>query len=653
MRFTQTKGYVMDNTKIIAETFFTNLPKNAIALESDFVRLDRSIIWKFNELFWRNYSLWEKTYSEHFESSLPSGISESHRPEFIESSAKKFLQLVEKLEVKNKLPNKIYVYEQGPGAGLFAKGFLDNIKTLRSDIYENVIYLASDSSCEILKACFRLLHQHEAHIKLYMQDAFEDAQDNFKNKILYARHSNVWGQLPCRLISIRKSGLAEVYVRAIVGKKYEDLIHEIKERGLEYVLIKHVDIWKEFFRCIKLQARSISFSEIDLENSYLRSLKETSNETAGNETLLSELIVNNLSFLNGLIDWERNGYIEVVDLIAPSASKRMRPLKFDGAISYKVDSGIIKSWGAKENKSVDFHKIRKLNTLITIKDKSNIRNARFLEFVRTASWEIFPTESLLQNSFLLPKDTYLAITCTSQKGLDYTIDTAISLKKLGLIAYPHIAARYVLDEKNIKHINNILRKNNVYEIFVAAGDTATISGKYASSIELLNAFGKVGLEYKKIGVAGYPEGHPSISNEHLIEALKQKQDFATKMNIDMNIISQLCFDADVIIKWAISIKEMGITLPIIIGIPGPCNGLKLLHFAIKCGVGQSIKFLGTKGELGKKITKNLAFTYSPDALISQIIDHPQFEESNIGGIHFYTFNNINGLLSWQEKFLNA
>src|SRR5579872_1922436 len=146
--------------KIIGETFFGTLPKNPVLLETDFVRMDKSIIWKLSELFWKYYSLWEKTYNENFEASLPSGISESHKQEFIKASVERFIQCIKNLKEKNVLPPALYIYEQGPGTGVFAKGFLDEIKTQDAQIYQKIHYVLSDSSQEVLEACAVLLQDH-------------------------------------------------------------------------------------------------------------------------------------------------------------------------------------------------------------------------------------------------------------------------------------------------------------------------------------------------------------------------------------------------------------------------------------------------------------------------------------------------------------
>jgi methylenetetrahydrofolate reductase (NADPH) len=52
--------------------------------------------------------------------------------------------------------------------------------------------------------------------------------------------------------------------------------------------------------------------------------------------------------------------------------------------------------------------------------------------------------------------------------------------------------------------------------------------------------------------------------------------------------TQFSFDADINCRWAKSLEEHGITLPISIGVAGPTPITKLIKYAVACGVGASL-----------------------------------------------------------------
>ena len=60
----------------------------------------------------------------------------------------------------------------------------------------------------------------------------------------------------------------------------------------------------------------------------------------------------------------------------------------------------------------------------------------------------------------------------------------------------------------------------------------------------------------------YPEGHPLIAPDRRVSDLAAKQPLVT------TITTQLCFDADVIARWIGSIRAAGVSLPVLVGVPG-------------------------------------------------------------------------------------
>lgn len=59
--------------------------------------------------------------------------------------------------------------------------------------------------------------------------------------------------------------------------------------------------------------------------------------------------------------------------------------------------------------------------------------------------------------------------------------------------------------------------------------------------------------FGQIGVAGYPEGHPFIDDHQLLNALREKEPFASYM------VTQMCFDAKTIVHWIADMRQQGFT----------------------------------------------------------------------------------------------
>jgi methylenetetrahydrofolate reductase (NADPH) len=114
----------------------------------------------------------------------------------------------------------------------------------------------------------------------------------------------------------------------------------------------------------------------------------------------------------------------------------------------------------------------------------------------------------------------------------------------------------------------------------------------------------------------------------------------------MAITTQFCFDADVVKKWADSIKDNGIDIPIHIGIAGPAKLQTLLKFSIECGVGASMKILTKRA---KDLTK-LLLPYKPTQILGDLgsfkTENP---ELNIDQVHFFPLGGIKQTADWVKE----
>lgn len=247
-----------------------------------------------------------------------------------------------------------------------------------------------------------------------------------------------------------------------------------------------------------------------------------------------------------------------------------------------------------------------------------------MEYPRPAvSFEVFPSKKL--NSAMLAnlETDALTITCTAQS----LAPTFSFYQALGCTATPHIPARRIKDEADAEHYAGIVSKR----VFLIAGDRAP-RGPFSRAIELFPYF-----KHCTIGVAAYPEGHPDYPfPEWGDEILLEKQENGARY-----AVTQMCFNADTINHFVERVRSKGVTLPIYCGVAVPISRVRLAAFALKCGVGPSMKILHRSSSsslvalLGGK-------RYKPYQLIENV-------RENVDGFHFYTFNEINSAYKMKKK----
>jgi len=184
-----------------------------------------------------------------------------------------------------------------------------------------------------------------------------------------------------------------------------------------------------------------------------------------------------------------------------------------------------------------------------------------------------------------------------------------------------------------------------------AGGSGTPIGEFDSSIQMIESglFDKA--NFKRLHIAGHPEGSKDIDPgggiKNVSEALSWKQEFSKRTDASMAIVTQFCFDADVVKKWADSIKVNGIDLPIHIGIAGPAKLQTLLKFSVECGIGASVKVLTKRA---RDITK-LLLPYKPTQVLNELAEYKSKDpEFNIEKVHFFPIGGVKQTVDWLEEY---
>jgi methylenetetrahydrofolate reductase (NADPH) len=266
------------------------------------------------------------------------------------------------------------------------------------------------------------------------------------------------------------------------------------------------------------------------------------------------------------------------------------------------------------------------------------------EALRHPRYEVIPLdgteEAVVEH---VPKSIGLTVTASPAKGLGATIDLAGRLARHGYRVAPHLSARLVRDEVHLGEIVQHLREASVRSAFVIAGDAPEPVGKFEGATQLLEAIAELGHPLEEVGISGYPESHPIISDEATVQAMYDKAPYASY------IVSQICFDAAVISSWTQWVKRRGVALPIYVGMPGSVSRQKLMRISASIGLGESARFLKKHGS--RLLRMFLPGGYTPDRLISALEPSLTDPESNVAGFHIYTFNELQRTEEWRRALL--
>jgi methylenetetrahydrofolate reductase (NADPH) len=255
-------------------------------------------------------------------------------------------------------------------------------------------------------------------------------------------------------------------------------------------------------------------------------------------------------------------------------------------------------------------------------------------------YEVLPFRSSAEQAAEIAPPLRLTVTASAKHGIDRSVDHALALRALGHHVTLHLAARMVESRRHLETILTRAAEAGIDDLFVIGGDVPEPRGPYGSAAELLEETSDHPLRPAAIGVAAYPEGHPLIDDRRLEAALEQKAQLATYM------VTQICFDPDLLLAWLTRLRANGIALPLYVGATGQVDQRRLLEVSLRIGVGPSLRFLRKQRGFGQLLRGSRDATER----FCEAIDAERADPGlGIAGFHFFTFNELVATWRWQQE----
>lgn len=277
--------------------------------------------------------------------------------------------------------------------------------------------------------------------------------------------------------------------------------------------------------------------------------------------------------------------------------------------------------------------------------RNNSLTAFMAGMLESARYEVLPTPSIEEKLLAhVPIDRTVTVTASPAKGIEETLALAEQLTRHGYHTVPHLAARMVSGRSELAEICARLTAVGVDTVFVPGGDQDPPAGDYTSALDLLSDLTELGRPFAGVGITGYPESHPTISDDLTVQSMWDKRNHAT------HIVSNLSFDPSTIDLWIRRMRARGIGLPVLLGIPGPVERTKLLAMATKIGVGDSTRFLAKHKGTFARLAAPGGFT--GERFLERCAPALSRPEALVTGLHVYTFNQVAETEAWRREYLD-
>ena len=180
------------------------------------------------------------------------------------------------------------------------------------------------------------------------------------------------------------------------------------------------------------------------------------------------------------------------------------------------------------------------------------------------------------------------------------------------------------------------------DVLLIAGDYPQATGPYSTVSDIL----KTGLlnrrGFKSVSLAGHPEGHTKVDLAVIRQAQRDKVRLAVSQGLEVSLVTQFFFESAPFARWASELRQEGVPAHLVGGIAGPASIATLFKFAMRCGVGPSVRALGAKPSTVFKLLGD----HGPEKLVAELAQLQAQQANAISGLHLFCFGGFLRTCKW-------
>ncbi len=224
-----------------------------------------------------------------------------------------------------------------------------------------------------------------------------------------------------------------------------------------------------------------------------------------------------------------------------------------------------------------------------------------------------------------------------------TLETCVAIRDRGFEPVPHVPVRRLANLATFERlVADLVGEAKVERVLLIAGDSPRSIGPFSATLDALRTGVLAAHGIRHIFVAGHPEGHPQLGEDELRRAERDKLAFAAANGIELTFLTQFFFDPAPFLDWARMLRAQGVHARLVAGLAGPARLTTLFKYAVRCGVGPSIRALGARPALFAKLTTER----DPEPIIRAIVGASSAGELGDSGIHLFSFGGLAHTCEW-------
>jgi methylenetetrahydrofolate reductase (NADPH) len=247
---------------------------------------------------------------------------------------------------------------------------------------------------------------------------------------------------------------------------------------------------------------------------------------------------------------------------------------------------------------------------------------------------------------LLPAGKKVYVSHLPKQTWRQTLDACGAVSQAGFDPIPHIPVRLLDNERVLdSFLAEAVRDAGVHEVLLIAGDYPHPNGPYASVVDVLRT-GKLGEHgLSRVSLAGHPEGHPKVALTEIRRAEREKAQLALSLGLETTLLTQFFFEAHPFLDWAKELRSEVAGVRLVGGLSGPASIATLFRYAVRCGVGPSIRALGARPTSLVKLIGE----HGPEHVMRDLASARVTQPDLFDGVHFFCFGGFLRTCEWLQR----
>jgi methylenetetrahydrofolate reductase (NADPH) len=279
---------------------------------------------------------------------------------------------------------------------------------------------------------------------------------------------------------------------------------------------------------------------------------------------------------------------------------------------------------------------------------SQLDPAAITQLARECSIEmnVQDVRELQASRTLLPAGKKVYVSHLPKQTWRQTLDACGAVSQAGFDPIPHIPVRLLDNERALdSFLAEAVRDAGVHEVLLIAGDYPHPNGPYATVVDVLRT-GKLGEHgLSRVSLAGHPEGHPKVALTEIRRAERAKAQLALTLGLETTLLTQFFFEAHPFLDWAEELRSEVAGVRLVGGLSGPASIATLFRYAVRCGVGPSIRALGARPTSLVKLIGE----HGPEHVMRDLASARVTQPALFDGVHFFCFGGFLRTCEWLHR----